>query len=79
MNIIKRPFRYSYSNVVTIVNEALVPVKQVEIMDMYGRVVWRGHANDVETKITLNVAIGLYVVRIHTGDNQCFTTKIVVN
>ena len=33
---------FSRPNVVTILNENLIPVKQVEIMDLYGRLVWIG-------------------------------------
>ncbi len=70
---------FSYSNVITIINEELVPVKQVEIIDMQGRMVWKGPANGVETKITLEVAKGMYVVRIITHNNQQQTTKININ
>ncbi|MCL2435971.1 MAG: T9SS type A sorting domain-containing protein [Lentimicrobiaceae bacterium] len=70
---------FSYSNLVTIMNKDLVPVKQVEIMDVFGRVVWHGQANSEKTEITLHVAAGIYAVRIHTGDNQYLTTKVVIN
>ena len=60
-------------------NENLVPIKQVEIMDMYGRVVWKGPTTSERTEITLHVAVGLYAVRIYTGDNQYLTTKVVIN
>jgi hypothetical protein len=69
---------FSYNDVVTIVNEKLIPVKQVEIMDMFGRVVWKGQALTEKTEITLNVAKGMYAVRITTGDNQHLTTKVVI-
>ena len=70
---------FSHNNVVTILNENLVPVKQVDIMDMYGRVVWQGPTTGERTEITLHVAVGIYAVRILTGDNQFLTTKIVIN
>jgi hypothetical protein len=70
---------FSYRNTVIIMNEKLVPIQQVEIMDMYGRVVWTGEAVGEKTEITLNVAAGIYGVRIATGDGQYPTTKIIIN
>ncbi|MCL2435102.1 MAG: T9SS type A sorting domain-containing protein, partial [Lentimicrobiaceae bacterium] len=70
---------FSYANVVTIKNENLVPVKQVEIMDMFGRVVWKGQANTETTEITLNVAAGIYAVRIIMEENQQIITKVSIN
>jgi len=66
---------FSYSNIVTIVNEELVPIKQVEIMDMYGRVVWKGQAIGDRTEIALNVATGIYNVRVIT-ESSVSTTKV---
>jgi len=68
---------FSHSNVVTIVNEGLIPVKQVEVMDMYGRVVWKGQANDTRTEITLHVATGIYNVRMIT-ESTILTTKVSI-
>ena len=69
---------FSHNNIVTIMNEQLVPIQQAEIMDMYGRVVWTGQATTKKTEVTLNVAVGIYNVRVITNDNQYFTTKIVI-
>jgi hypothetical protein len=71
---------FSYQNMVTILNESLVLVKQVEIMDMYGRVVWQGQTTGKRTEIQLNVATGIYGVRVVKSDNQQVTTKVnIVN
>ena len=70
---------FSYTNVVTIKNENLVPVKTVEIMDMFGRVVWKGQSNAETTEITLHVAAGIYAVRIIMEDNQQVITKVSIN
>jgi hypothetical protein len=70
---------YSYEKMVTILNKDLVPVKQVDIMDMYGRLVWAGQASADITEIPLNVAAGIYTVRIILTDNQFITTKININ
>ena len=64
---------FSNQNVVTILNEKLIPIKQIEIFDMYGRVVWTGQA----TEITLDVATGIYGVRIITESNST-TTKVAI-
>ena len=70
---------FSHNNVVTIINEAFVPLHQVDIMDMYGRSVWKGKAPDVKTEITLNVATGVYVVRIITEKGKLLTNKINIS
>ena len=70
---------FSHGSIVTIVNEELVPIKQVKVMDMHGRIIWKGQATDVRNEITLNVAAGIYGVRIITENNQQFTTKININ
>jgi uncharacterized repeat protein (TIGR02543 family) len=67
---------FSHSNTVTVVNETAVIVKQIEIMDMYGRLVWTGQATGERTEITLNVAAGIYAVRIITDENQQITAKV---
>ena len=64
---------YSNTNVVYIVNEKHIAISDVSIFDMYGRVVWQG--KPVESRIVLNVANGIYTVRVATEDN--FTTSKV--
>jgi uncharacterized repeat protein (TIGR02543 family) len=68
---------FSNHNKVTIDNKDLVPVKQVEIMDMFGRVVWQGQTTGVKTEITLEVAAGIYAVRILT-ESGFATTKVSI-
>ncbi|MDR2970613.1 MAG: T9SS type A sorting domain-containing protein, partial [Bacteroidales bacterium] len=70
---------FCHQNRVNIKKEKLVPIQQVEIIDMYGRVVWTGEAVGEKTEITLNVAAGIYGVRIATGEGQYFTTKVIIN
>jgi hypothetical protein len=70
---------FSSGNVVTIVNKELFPLKQVEIADMFGRLVWKGHAPNTKTEITLGVATGVYVVRIITEKNQHIVAKVNIN
>ena len=61
---------YSHTNVVYIVNENNIPLSDVTIFDMYGRVVWQGVP---QHSITLNVANGIYAVRVTSGDNFTVT------
>jgi hypothetical protein len=69
---------YSNYNVVTILNNGLlVPIKQVEIMDMYGRLIWKGQALTQTTEIPLDVAAGIYAVRI-TTETTTTTTKVTI-
>jgi hypothetical protein len=70
---------FSSNKVVAIINKDLVSVKHVEIIDIYGRIVWQGQAPGAQTNITLNVAAGIYAVRIITGNNQQLTTKIFIS
>jgi len=68
---------YSQSNIVNIVNTKLLPIHDVSIFDMYGRIVWQGKASDRHNTITLDVANGVYTVRVAT-DNQFTTTKVSI-
>jgi hypothetical protein len=70
-------FIYSQHNTVYIVNTNLLPVQDVSIMDMYGRVIWQGKVYDVQNAITLEIANGIYVVRVAT-DEKFTTTKVVI-
>jgi hypothetical protein len=67
---------YSNHNVVTIENKDLLPIRQVEIMDMLGRTLWTGLANGDRTDITLSVAKGIYAVRIITDDGNQIVAKV---
>ncbi|MCL2246082.1 MAG: choice-of-anchor J domain-containing protein [Lentimicrobiaceae bacterium] len=70
---------FSHKNVITILNEQLIPVKQVDIMDMYGRLLWTGVTLGEKTEISLDVAAGVYSVRILTTDDQQVTAKVVIH
>jgi len=68
---------FSHQNVVTILNTNLIPVQKVEIIDMFGRLIWEGSVVGEKTDITLNVATGIYNVRIVT-DATVTTTKVSI-
>jgi len=46
---------------------------------MYGRLVWSGPALTEKTDITLDVAKGVYAVRVITSNNNPITAKVVIN
>jgi len=68
---------YSQHSTVYIVNTHLLPIRDVSIMDMYGRVVWQGKVYSDHNAITLDVATGIYNVRVIT-DNNVTTTKVSI-
>jgi len=59
---------YSNLNNVYIVNNNQVAIKQVEIFDMFGRVIYVGTAANNPEVISLMVANGTYVVRLATTE-----------
>jgi hypothetical protein len=69
---------FSYSNIVTIINKDTKPIKQIEVIDLSGRIVWRGHASGEKTEIPLDVPTGAYIVRVINIDNQQSVTKITI-
>ena len=64
---------YSHVNIVYLVNEKNLPISDVSIFDMYGRTVWQGTPQG--NQITLNVANGIYTVRV-TSDDSFTVTKV---
>jgi hypothetical protein len=69
---------FSHSNVLTIENKDLVPIKQVEVIDMLGSALWRGQADGDKTEITLKIAKGIYMVRVTTEDGRQTVTKVSI-
>jgi len=68
---------YSQNNTVHIVNTNLLPIRDVSIIDMYGRVIWQGKVYNERNEITLDVATGIYNVRVIT-DERFTTTKVSI-
>jgi hypothetical protein len=64
---------YSNKNIVYITNGKHLPISNVSIFDMYGRAVWQGVPQGNE--IALDVATGIYTVRVAVND-QFTTTKV---
>lgn len=60
---------YGYSQNVYIVNNENVNISQVAIFDAYGKLVYRGRVTENVSVISLNVAAGIYVVRVESDDN----------
>ena len=74
----KKVVVYNISNHIFIKNETGVALKSVEIFDMMGRVVYQGAITDKESVITLDVAAGMYCVRIISENNFTSISKISI-
>lgn len=66
----------SHSNVY-IVNEGNVQIDNVQIFDVYGKMVYNGNVSSNNEVISLNVATGAYMVRL-TTDKGMATYKVVL-
>lgn len=60
---------YSYGNDIYVVNNSNEQIKDVQVYDMNGRVIFRGMAESNPTVINVAAANGLYVVRVVTENN----------
>ncbi len=70
---------YAHNDRVYIVNEQNIAVKNVEIFDAQGRVVYTGGAlNSTRTEIQLSLAVGNYVVRLIGNDNASASYKVML-
>jgi hypothetical protein len=69
---------YSYSNSVYIKNESEITLKVVEITDMLGRQVYQSVIASNETVITLDVANGIYGVRLILQDDSLVIRKVSI-
>jgi len=69
---------YSHSNSIYIKNETNVALKSVEIIDMFGRSIYQDTVTDIETVITLQVANGIYTVRLISEDENVSATKVLI-
>ena len=68
-----------YLNSVCIVNPDNLMIKNVEIIDLYGRVVYQGGVNHNPEIINMNVPTGVYIVRVMTGDRVGDYKLIITN
>ncbi|MCR4964689.1 MAG: fibronectin type III domain-containing protein [Bacteroidales bacterium] len=62
---------YSESNNVYIVNENGINIENVQIYDVYGKLLYSGHVNSTREVISMNVANGTYLVRLATEYGNC--------
>ena len=69
---------YSFSNQVYILNETNMPLKSVEILDMLGRLVYQNAITNTETVISLQVANGIYAVRLISQDETIIMKKVAI-
>ncbi|MDL2308783.1 fibronectin type III domain-containing protein [Bacteroidales bacterium OttesenSCG-928-B11] len=68
---------YSNLNNVYIVNEAGVEIKNVDIYNVYGKLIYTGNALNNPEVINLNVATGTYMVRV-VADGKIGTFKVFI-
>lgn len=66
---------YGYRDQVHIVNNSDQTAANVEIFDVYGKLIYKDHVNSSHEIITLPVATGTYVVRLQAG-NAVGTYKV---
>ena len=62
---------YSESNNVYIVNENGIRIDNVQIYDIYGKLIYAGNVNGSREVISMNVAAGTYMVRLATEYGMC--------
>jgi len=67
---------YTHKNSIHIKNDSEKPLKSVEIYDMTGRLVFQDGIKEIETVITLNVATGIYVVKVIWEDGKMEAIKL---
>ncbi|MCL2289269.1 MAG: T9SS type A sorting domain-containing protein, partial [Bacteroidetes bacterium] len=72
---------YSYQNTVyiNVGVENFQPLRTVEIMDMMGRLIHKTIITDIETAITLQVASGIYNVRLISQKGNFTIRKVSIN
>ncbi|MBO4488748.1 MAG: fibronectin type III domain-containing protein [Bacteroidales bacterium] len=62
---------YSETNNVFIVNENGIRIDNVQIYDVYGKLIYSGNVNSSREVISMNVATGTYIVRLATEYGMC--------
>ena len=69
---------YSFQNSVYIENEMDVAIKSVEILDMYGRLIYQGFISGEKTVIPLQVAEGIYNVKLVLFEDTMVSKKVLI-
>ena len=72
---------YSYHNTIYIkmVETLRATALQAEITDMTGRIIYQGAITNPETAITLQVATGIYTVRLISPEGNAVATKVSIS
>ena len=66
---------YSHLNHVYIVNENNIRFKSVQLIDLLGRIIYNGNANN-STMFSVDAVSGLYIVRLISEEGKVSTTKV---
>jgi hypothetical protein len=69
---------YSYSNYVFIKNETKEPLKSIEIFDLMGRLIFQRDFTDLQIMLPLQVANGIYTVRLFSSDGKMITKQVPI-
>ena len=69
---------YSYGNDIYVVNNSQEQIKDIQVYDLMGRVVFAGKAQSNPQVINLNAANGTYVVRVVT-ENAIRNYKVSIS
>jgi M6 family metalloprotease-like protein len=69
---------FSYQTSVYIKNESNIDLKAVEIYDMMGKMVYKSAVTHAKTTITLQVASGIYTVKLISKNNETGNKKISI-
>ncbi|MDR2928042.1 MAG: M6 family metalloprotease domain-containing protein [Cytophagaceae bacterium] len=77
-NILSRISVYSHRNTIYIKNETDRSLRSIEIWDITGRIIQQTSIIDSETEIALQVASGIYNVRLLLQDGKSVMKKIVI-
>jgi hypothetical protein len=69
---------YSHLNNVYIKNETNVALQAVEIIDITGQVIYKSAVNNVETIIPLQVANGIYYIKLISQEQTILVKKVII-
>lgn len=67
---------YSNYNSIYIINEKNINIDNIEIVNIYGQTIWQ--QTDSKSPIVLNVADGIYFVKLYSKKNQLKNFKLII-
>jgi len=70
---------YSHQNTIYIMNETHLTLREVEIFDITGKMIYKSTMNNVEKRITLQVPSGIYFVRLTSQEGVMIIKKALIS